>query len=234
MRHFRSLLNIIFILVLLSGCSGSDERVVPTLLPTIGPPAPVGEPAEEGELRPFSEVEIESSELGIRFVAPENWLSRLRDETQLRLVPDPETVNEFDGSVSPAIIFRLLSAEEIAMPEEIDREDPEAILGFLIEQLTFDFEEVEGVTAVSLNNQSAATYLYEQNLPELESADLEAEEEVGGVSTRTLLAVLVADDQIISFTGSTPTEAYEQVEPIFDDILNSLELTGNPVNPTGE
>ncbi|MEM7333050.1 MAG: hypothetical protein AAF490_13255 [Chloroflexota bacterium] len=214
------------------GCaSPSDDRVLPTLVPTLDTSRPTLPPVAEGDLRPYPVVTYENQLLGISFSHPENWAVRQTSDDQIRLVPDPSTVNEFATFISPSIVIQNLSVENGQLDENVDIEDATAVLEFLIDAFQSDFETLMPISEASTTNHDGVAIQLEQDPPPFISEDVNPDEiELSQVTNE--ITVLLNGDQLISVTNSATTEDFETLQTIFDDLKNSIELTGVPENPT--
>lgn len=228
----RKKLLFIFCLFFFSACSSNNDEAIPTLVPTLSSSNSIVS-NEASTSENFQTVTSESLPLGINFSHPENWEVGALDENAIRLLPVPNSILASESVVGPAILIERLSTDDFVFPDAVDEGEPTAVLAYLVEQLPFEYVMVEEITAVSLNNQNAAQFTYQQQLDSVIPEGPDAPEiQLGRITTH--LAVIVVDDQIISFSGTALDSDYESVQPTFQQILETMTLTGNPTNPTEE
>ena len=219
MSFQKKLLFCLLILISLVGCSSpSNDRVLPTLVPTLDISArPTLPPVGEGELRPYPQIEYQNQLVGVSFSHPENWDVAQIGDDQIRLVPNPATVNAFASFISPSILIETLSVENGQLDQAADLGNAESILDGLVSQLQVPYEVVEGATAVSTTHHNGATLQLEQTPPPLISEDVNSEELEPGKVTNEV-TILLNGDQVVSVIQSAATEDFESVRSIFEDV----------------
>lgn len=230
--HYSKKICLFFVMLfLLMGCSSPDERVLPTLVPTIDISRPTLPPVGEGELRPYPIVDYENQLLGLNFAHPENWLVRQNNDDLLRLIPDPNSVNDFETFISPSITIQNLTVENGQLSDEIDLSNPAEILQDALDKINADIFVTQEINETTINGNDGATAQYELEVDSLESEDVV--EEVGAPGNVTSeLAVLINDDHIVLMSFNASSSDFEDVLPIFEDIKESIMLLGIPENPT--
>ncbi len=208
-----------------------DEE--PTEEPTAEPTAtaePTPEPTETPDPT-AGFIDFSNDVLGISLAYPGEWaIEANEDSDELKLASSQEILDDGQDDIQGAILNVLFLDRELLSligGEDLDADDPVAVLGVFVDLFTeagasdedMTLTVTEEPTAVTINGQEGAQVL-------ADATDAE-----GDTATMKILLIMTDDRAAVVLSGSEVSEE-EQNRPILDAIENSITLStpvGAPV-----
>lgn len=234
MPSSRTLLLIGALLFFFTACTSSNDAETVEGLPTLVPTADLSSlPAvAETTPRPFPIVTFEDVTLGIQVDHPENWEARILNENLIRFVPDPDSMSGLDPLISPVALVQIGPPASLGLGESEDA-SPSALLEQYLATLGDEITITAPPTAVTYNRQSGSRVTFLQTSANLVPEDETPEEEVLETGTISHFVVaLTANEQVLLFIGTAAEGDMGFVQPIFERMLNSLDISTPRLGPT--
>ncbi len=214
--HFIRISLLLIIMIGTISCSAFDGGELPTLVPVADEFA--GPPGTQ-----FLDVPWESAanfETGLAIEHPQDWNSRAL-ASGLRVAPNipPSATGDFRmaavaslGTVAgnealTAVIETLLTDMSAGQPDLVER--------------------IEPISTSSINEYSAASTLIQITLPDLSDSDEDfAETEIDPQAKSAMVIVaLRGEGKTVVFIGTTPVALTDTYRPIFDDMVQTIQLS---------
>lgn len=223
-RPFLRILFVLLLALLLAACGGEEPTPTPvpptattaptdTPVPPTNTPAPTATPEPSPEPSATSEpaanfVDFESAAGGYTLQYPENWFtSDLGFFTVF--ASNEELLDEAEPGEEGGLL--LVVTGETA---EFESDDPAEVLNQAIAEFELgeDTQIVDGPTTLTIQGQDAATAVI--NATSDEDTPLTA-----------LVAVIINGDYAAIAISATPSETEEEFLPVFESIVNTIEVT---------
>ena len=219
--HSIQFIALLLITSLIASCGASNDAQLPTLVPIANEFS--GPPGTQFVSAPWERVQNGASGLAIEY--PQGWNGRVL-ETGLRLIPNIASSATGD--------FRIAGSASLA-PVEQASELLTAVIDSQIATLSAgnpeNIEQIEPITTGIINGYETASAFVQvtlqlpDDISESELSEVREEFESESGSLRVLVVALRNDGQTAVFIGTTSVTLSDTYRPIFNDMIQTIQLS---------
>ncbi len=216
--HSIRVVPLLLIMIISVACSAFDDGNLPTLVPVANEFA--GPPGTQFLDAPWESTE--NIEAGVSIKQPQDWNGRVLT-SGLRVIPNIPSSATGDFRMAAVASLGIVTGDEPltavieTMLTNMSAGQPDLI------------ETIEPIATSSINGYSSASTRIQIQpiLPDIDDPELEfSETEAGSPSKSSLIIVaLRGEGQTAVFIGTTPVTLVDTYQPIFDDMVQTIQLS---------